>query len=63
MLSQITNKPNISATGKPSAKIFICGAALVIMPKAKLEISNAVKAGNASKTALENTQLIVLINW
>src|SRR5690606_16184818 len=59
-LSQIINRPNINATGKPSAKIFICGAARVMMPKAKLVISSAVNAGRASSNALENTQLMVL---
>lgn len=53
MVNQMMNRPNIKATGKPSAKIFICGAALVMMPNAKFDISKAVKAGNASNRALE----------
>ncbi len=38
------------------AKIFSCGAALVMMPKAKLTTSSAVTAGNAINSAAMNSQ-------
>ena len=43
------NKPNISVNGKPSEKIFNCGADLVITPNEKFTIKMAVIAGNGNQ--------------
>jgi hypothetical protein len=51
----MNRKPARIVTGKPTAKIFSCGAARVITPKATLIIRIAVRVGRPSSRALANS--------
>lgn len=50
------NSPSTMVKGKPMAKMFSWGAALVMTPKAKLTTSSAVTAGRAISMPAENSQ-------
>ncbi len=56
-LSQKMIMPITSVRGKPMAKMFSCGAARAITPKAMLITSSAATAGRAISTAEPSTQV------
>lgn len=57
MPTQKIPMPSTRVNGKPMEKMFNCGAARVITPKAMLTTSNAVIAGNTSSNEAPSTQL------
>src|SRR5690606_24244500 len=54
--TQRMNRPNTSVSGKPTEKMFSCGAARIITPNDRLTISSAVTAGRPISRADAMTQ-------
>ena len=54
--SQTMTMPSTTISGMPTEKMFSCGAARVMMPKAMLTTSSAVMAGSTSRMPAPMTQ-------